>query len=49
MKLEERKQIEEKVHYLNQKLKDSGIPQFQFDFEPTYGLIRLGYNGNHSY
>lgn len=49
MILKEQTQIEEKVHYLNQKLKDSGIPQFQFDFDLAYGLVRLGYNSNHSY
>ena len=49
MNLEQRQQIEERVAELNQKLKDSGIPQLRFDFEPIYGLVRLGYNGTHSY
>lgn len=43
MNLEERTQIEERVAELNQKLKDNGIPQLKFDFEPTWGLLRLSY------
>ena len=49
MSLEERKQIEAKVIQLNQKLKDNGIPQLKFDFEPTWGLLRLSYQSKPSF
>lgn len=45
----ERQQIEERVNYLNQKLKDSGIPQLKFDFEPSWGLVRLSYQEKPSF
>lgn len=45
----EKQTIIDKVTELNQKLDQLGISQFKFDFEPTHGLVRLGYNGNHSY
>lgn len=49
MILEERKQIEAKVVQLNQKLDQLGIPQFHFDFEPTWGLLRLSYQEKPSF
>ena len=49
MSLEQRTQIEKKVTELNQKLKSSGIPQLKFDFEPTWGLLRLSYQSNLSF
>lgn len=49
MTLEERKQIEAKVVQLNQTLKDSGTPQLKFDFEPTWGLLRLSYQSKPSF
>lgn len=45
----EKQTIIDKVTELNQKLDQLGISQFKFDFEPTYGLVRLGYNGTRSY
>lgn len=47
--LQERTKIEEKVVQLNKKLKDSGIPQLKFDFEPTWGLLRLSYQSKPSF
>lgn len=41
MSLEERKQIEAQVEKLNQRLKDSGIPQLRFDFECTLGISEV--------
>lgn len=49
MTLEQRTQIEKKVTELNQKLKSSGIPQLKFDFEPTWGLLRLSYQSKPSF
>ena len=49
MNLEQRTQIEEKVAELNQKLKSSGISQLKFDFEPTWGLLRLSYQTKPSF
>ena len=49
MTLEQRTQIEKKVTELNQKLKSSGIPQLKFDFEPTWGLLRLSYQSKSSF
>lgn len=43
MNSEQRTQIEDRVAELNQKLKDSGIPQLRFEFEPKLSLIRLTY------
>ena len=45
----EKQTIIDKVNELNQKLNQLGIPQFRFDFELTHDLVRLGYNGVHSY
>lgn len=45
----EQQHIIDKVNELNQKLDQIGIPQFRFDFELTHDLVRLGYNGVHSY
>jgi len=45
----EQQTIIRKVDKLNERLEQLGIPQFKFDFEPTYGLVRLGYNGTRSY
>lgn len=47
--LEERTQIENKVAQLNHQVKDSGIPQLKFDFEPTWGLLRLSYQSKPSF
>lgn len=49
MSLEQRTQVEKKVTELNQRLKDSGIPQLKFDFEPTWGLLRLSYQTKPSF
>lgn len=49
MTLEQRTQVENKVKELNQRLKDSGIPQLKFDFEPTWGLLRLSYQEKPSF
>lgn len=49
MKLEQRTQVEKKVTELNQRLKDSGISQLKFDFEPTWGLLRLSYHSKPSF
>lgn len=49
MSLEQRTQVEKKVTELNQRLKDNGIPQLKFDFEPTWGLLRLSYQSKPSF
>lgn len=49
MNLEQRTQIEDKVAQLNQRLKDSGILQLKFDFEPSWGLVRLSYQSKPSF
>ena len=49
MNLEERTQIENRVAQLNQQVKDSGIPQLKFDFEPMWGLLRLSYQSKPSF
>ena len=49
MNLEQRTQIEDKVAQLNQILKDSGILQLKFDFEPSWGLVRLSYQSKPSF
>lgn len=49
MSLEQRTQVEKKVTELNQRLKDNGIPQLKFDFEPTWGLLRLSYQTKPSF
>lgn len=49
MNLEQRTQVEKKVTELNQRLKDSGISQLKFDFEPTWGLLRLSYHSKPSF
>lgn len=49
MSLEQRTQVEKKVTELNQTLKDSGIPQLKFDFEPSWGLVRLSYQSKPSF
>lgn len=49
MSLEQRIQVEKKVTELNQRLKDSGIPQLRFDFEPTWSLLRLSYQSKPSF
>lgn len=49
MSLEQRTQVEKKVTELNQRLKDSGIPQLKFDFELTWGLLRLSYQTKPSF
>ena len=49
MNLEQRTIVEKKVTELNQKLKDSGILQLKFDFEPTWGLLRLSYQEKPSF
>lgn len=41
----ERQQIVEKVALLNQKLKDSGIPQLKFDFEGDLVQLLYKFNG----
>lgn len=46
MNLEQRQQIEEKVTELNQKLKDSGIPQICFEFDSEGDLVQLLYKFN---
>ena len=49
MNLEQRTQIEDKVAQLNQILKDNGILQLKFDFEPSWGLVRLSYQSKPSF
>lgn len=49
MNLEERTQIENRVAQLNQRFKDSSIPQLKFDFESTWGLLRLSYQAKPSF
>lgn len=45
----EKEQILDKIAELNQKLEDSGIPQLKFDFEPSWGLMRLSYQSKPSF
>ena len=45
----EKEQILDKIAELNQKLQDSGIPQLKFDFEPSWGLMRLSYQSKPSF
>ena len=49
MNSEQRTQVENKIMELNQRIKDNGIPQLKFDFEPTWGLLRLSYQEKPSF
>lgn len=49
MSLEQRTQVENRVIELNQRLKDSGIPQLRFDYESSWGLLRLSYQSKPSF
>ena len=49
MNLEQRTIVEKRVTELNQRFKDSGIPQLKFDFEPTWDLLRLSYQTKPSF
>ena len=49
MNLEQRTIVENRVTELNQRLKDSSIPQLKFDFEPTWGLLRLSHQEKPSF
>jgi hypothetical protein len=45
----EKQNVIDKVTELNQKLDQLGIPQLRFDFEPSWGLVRLSYQEKPSF